>query len=79
MLKIAIKCHTQPGDEVICDADAHIYQYEGGGIAANSGASVKLFTVNEQLKLSIQKSLKDNFSYFTFFFGRRKSKVNKEF
>lgn len=40
--QIAIKCHTQPGDEVICDADAHIYQYEGGGIAANSGASVKL-------------------------------------
>ncbi|MCH5718157.1 low-specificity L-threonine aldolase [Niabella hibiscisoli] len=40
--QIAIKCHTQPGDEVICDADAHVYQYEGGGIAANSGASVKL-------------------------------------
>ncbi|MCH5598441.1 low-specificity L-threonine aldolase [Niabella ginsengisoli] len=40
--QIAIKCHTQPGDEVICDADAHIYQYEGGGIAVNSGCSVKL-------------------------------------
>lgn len=40
--QIAIKVHTQPGDEVICDADAHIYQYEGGGIAFNSGASVKL-------------------------------------
>ncbi|MES1217915.1 MAG: GntG family PLP-dependent aldolase [Bacteroidota bacterium] len=40
--QIAIKCHTQPGDEVICDESAHIYQYEGGGIAANSGASVKL-------------------------------------
>lgn len=40
--QIAIKCHTQPGDEVICDVDAHIYQYEGGGIAANSGCSVKL-------------------------------------
>ncbi len=40
--QIAIKCHTQPGDEVICDASSHIYQYEGGGIAANSGASVKL-------------------------------------
>jgi threonine aldolase len=42
--QIAIKCHTQPGDEVICDASAHIYQYEGGGIALNSGASVKLLT-----------------------------------
>ncbi len=40
--QIAIKCHTQPGDEVICDETAHIYQYEGGGIAFNSGASVKL-------------------------------------
>lgn len=40
--QIAIKCHTQPGDEVICDATAHIYQYEGGGIAFNAGASVKL-------------------------------------
>lgn len=40
--QIAIKCHTQPGDEVICDENAHIYQYEGGGISFNSGASVKL-------------------------------------
>lgn len=40
--QIAIKVHTQPGDEVICDADAHVYQYEGGGIAFNAGASVKL-------------------------------------
>lgn len=40
--QIAIKCHTQPGDEVICDASAHVYQYEGGGIALNSAASVKL-------------------------------------
>jgi threonine aldolase len=40
--QIAIKCHTQPGDEVICDESAHVYQYEGGGIASNSGASVKL-------------------------------------
>jgi threonine aldolase len=40
--QIAIRCHTHPGDEVICDENAHIYQYEGGGIASNSGASVKL-------------------------------------
>jgi threonine aldolase len=40
--QIAIKCHTQPGDEVICDESAHVYQYEGGGIAFNSNASVKL-------------------------------------
>jgi len=40
--QVAIKCHTQPGDEVICDESSHVYQYEGGGIASNSGASVKL-------------------------------------
>src|ERR1700712_5088364 len=42
--QIAIKCHTQPGDEIICDESAHVYQYEGGGIASNSGASVKLLS-----------------------------------
>jgi threonine aldolase len=40
--QIGIKCHTQPGDEVICDALSHVYLYEGGGIAANAGSSVKL-------------------------------------
>lgn len=44
--QIAIKCHTQPGDEVICDESSHVYQYEGGGIAFNSGASVKLLQGN---------------------------------
>lgn len=40
--QVAIKVHTQPGDEVICDKTAHVYQYEGGGIAFNAGAQVKL-------------------------------------
>lgn len=40
--QIAIKVHTQPGEEVICNRLSHIYQYEGGGIAFNSGASVAL-------------------------------------
>ncbi len=40
--QIAIAVHTRPGDEVICDRLAHIYNYEGGGIARNSGASVRL-------------------------------------
>lgn len=40
--QIAIKLLTQPGDEVICDRLAHIYNYEGGGIAYNSLASVRL-------------------------------------
>jgi len=44
--QIAIGCHTQPGGEVICHEESHIYKYEGGGIAVNSGASVKLLRGN---------------------------------
>jgi threonine aldolase len=44
--QIGIKCHTQPGDEIICDESSHVYQYEGGGIAFNSGSSVKLLLGN---------------------------------
>lgn len=40
--QIAIKCFTQPMDEVICDQTAHVYRYEVGGIAYNSMASVRL-------------------------------------
>lgn len=39
--QIGIKCHTQPGDEVICEKMSHVYIYEGGGIAFNSGSQVK--------------------------------------
>ncbi len=44
--QIAIKCHTQPGDEVICDRSSHIFQYEAGGIAFNSGCSVNVIIGN---------------------------------
>jgi len=40
--QIAIRVHTAPHTEVICDEKSHIYLYEGGGIAYNSFASVKL-------------------------------------
>ena len=40
--QIAINVHVQPGSEVICHEESHIYKYEGGGIAKNSGASVRL-------------------------------------
>ena len=39
--QIAIKVHTQPGDEIICEKLSHVYIYEGGGIAFNSGCQVK--------------------------------------
>lgn len=38
----AIKLHTQPGEQLICDKYAHVYNYEGGGISFNSGVSCKL-------------------------------------
>ena len=40
--QIAIKVHTNPLDEMICDVDSHVYQYEVGGYAYNSGISVCL-------------------------------------
>jgi threonine aldolase len=44
--QIAIKLHTQPGDEVICDKLSHVYLYEGGGIGFNSGCSTRLLEGN---------------------------------
>lgn len=38
----AIKLHTQPGEQLICDKWAHVYNYEGGGVSFNSGVSCKL-------------------------------------
>jgi threonine aldolase len=40
--QIAIKVHTQPLDEVICDHYSHVYQYETGGYAYNSGVGINL-------------------------------------
>lgn len=42
----ALKLHTNPGDQVICDSNAHIYHYEGGGASFNSGISCKLLEGN---------------------------------
>lgn len=38
----AIKLHTQPGEQLICDHYAHIFNYEGGGVSFNSGVSCKM-------------------------------------
>lgn len=38
----AIKLHTQPGDQLICDKWAHVYNYEAGGVAFNSGVTCNL-------------------------------------
>ena len=45
--QIAINVHTRPGDEVLCDVTSHIYNYEGGGIASNSGVQAQLIQGDE--------------------------------
>jgi len=40
--QIGVNVLTNPYEEVICYKDAHIYKYEGGGVAGNSGLSFKL-------------------------------------
>ncbi len=44
--QIAIKCHTNPGEEIICDKQSHVYIYEGGGIAFNSSCQVRAIEGN---------------------------------
>jgi threonine aldolase len=45
--QIAVKAHTQPGDEIICEATSHVYRFEAGGIGFNSGCSVRLVEGNQ--------------------------------
>jgi len=40
--QIAIKMHTNPLDELICDKSSHVYQYESGGYSFNSGVAINL-------------------------------------
>ena len=40
--QVALKLHTNPGEQVICDKFSHIYNYEAGGASFNSGISCKL-------------------------------------
>ena len=42
----AIKLHTNPGEQVICDKYSHIYNYEAGGASFNSGVSCHLIDGN---------------------------------
>ena len=58
----SIKLHTQPGDQLICDHYAHIFNYEGGGVSFNSGVSCALIEGDrgritaEQIKQRINPS-----------------------
>ncbi|WP_203258642.1 threonine aldolase family protein [Hyunsoonleella ulvae] len=63
----AIKLQTQPGDQIICDKYAHIYNYESGGVAFNSGVSCNLidgqrgmFTANQ-----VEKAINPDAYYYS--------------
>lgn len=56
--QIALMVYLRPGDEVICSSEAHIYNYEGGGIARNSGASVRL--INRKSGIVYLEEIIDN-------------------
>ena len=51
---IALRTHTVPGDEIVCDRSAHIYRYEGGGFAALCGASIASVDGNKGLMTAEQ-------------------------
>lgn len=50
----AIKLHTQPGEQLICDKYAHVFNYEGGGVSFNSGVSCRLVDGNRGMMTAAQ-------------------------
>lgn len=52
--QVAIKLHTQPGEQLICDKWAHVYNYEGGGASFNSGVSCKVLDGNRGMFTHMQ-------------------------
>ena len=58
--QLALRVHTEPGDEILIDGNAHIYYYEAGGPAALAGVMCRclpgvrgIFTVGD-LKASLR-------------------------
>src|SRR2546423_1611421 len=39
--QIAVKAHPRPGDELLCDQNCHIYNYEAGGPAVLAGVTCR--------------------------------------
>ena len=63
----AIKLHTQPGDKLICDKYAHVYNYEGGGAAFNAGVTCKLIDGNRGMfrAAQLQDAIAEGFGIHT--------------
>ena len=64
----AIKLHTQPGEQVICDKYAHIYNYEAGGVSFNSGASCNLLDGNRGMFTA--KQVKEAINPSAFYYSK---------
>lgn len=63
--QIAIKTHTRPLDELICDHYSHVYQYETGGYAFNSGVAVNLITgINGKItEAQIRAAIREDYDW----------------
>ena len=63
--QIAIKTHTNPMDELICDKLSHVYKYENGGYAYNSGIAIKLIdgTYGKISEDQIRASVNPNYDW----------------
>ena len=69
----AIKLHTQPGEQLICDKYAHVFNYEGGGASFNSGVSCKL--VDGSRGMMTAEQVKENINPPDFYHSPRTSLV----
>jgi len=56
--QIAMVMHAGAGQEIICDRLCHIYNYEGGGVAATAGASLRL--INSERGMFTAQDVLDN-------------------
>src|SRR5207302_10250386 len=45
--QICLRLHTQPGDQMLCDANCHMYMYEAGGPAVLSGVTCRALEVKD--------------------------------
>jgi len=63
--QIAIKLHTQPLDELICEVNSHVYQYETAGYAFNSGVAVNLIhgRFGKMNAEQIEAAIKDDYDW----------------
>lgn len=64
----AIKLHTSPGEQVICDKYAHIYNYEAGGVSFNSGVSCNL--IDGQRGMFTAKQVKEAINPSAFYYSQ---------